>query len=528
MKKLISLATSLMMTMLVATTIIVPASGAGEVSQNALYDGKTVAIEPVNTTSTPTSTLVISEDDLASGNVTETIGVYLYRDVAFCAATWNIGVDSADIIMEPIKDADGVEVASGVFYNEGKAISGQGNAIGGIMGPVNSGTGDQIVFADAVGGFATNMRYAVTFSTQEDKVLKADGAMTSENTAKYDAASSEVEGTVRREYYLSKFDITIPSDIERGVYHVMFDWTEGNGTEKGVFMKTVGNSESPTVDVAGDISFKDLTIVVGEVEQIAIEIGDVTVDPEAAGEVLTYDDGTKYVVAKVPVTISGDSATQTFAGLQSNLRVTREGLDAAETALECYPDGVERSFTDTYGDTTILNEDGALSQGDVKLGNKTLTMEPNAATGGYNMVFARDAGTTAPAPLEDGTVLIYLNFVVELDETFTTTRVYDVEFVGNGFTQMSVHKNGSADPTPTLGEAGEFVLYPGTITVLGLEEEVTTTEPVVTDAPVTEAPATTAATTTPEHGEATGGIVAAMVVLALAGAAAVVAKKKFN
>lgn len=519
MKKLISLATSLMMTMLIAATIIVPASGAGEVAPIAPYTTPTVAIEPVNTTNTPQSTLVITEDDLKDGDVTEEIGVYLYNEISFAAITWNIGLNTEEIEMMPI------DIPENEALNDGRAIVGQsGNAQGGIMGPINSGTGDEMTFAAAVGEFVNGQRYNITYA-KRTSLLKADGATTSANPT-YDNASDTLEGTKRREYFLNKFELKFPQDMKRGVYKVMFDWTEGDGTEKGAFMITRGNESSDTVDITDTMTFNDLTIVVGDINQITLDIEDVTVDP-ATAEILEAEDGTKYTIASVPVKIYGDAANQMFVGLQTNLVVSSGDEDLADVAAVCYPDEVTREITDTYGDKITLNEDGALSKGDVDFDSKSINMDRNATSGGYPIAFAIKKGSTEP--LEDGTTLFIINFVIENISEDMEPVTYDLEFAGGGFTQLSLYLDGAVDSTNTIGAAGEFVLEPGSISVLGVEPEPDTTTPTTATTPAPTAAPTTAATEEPgPQGEATGGIVAAMVVLALAGAAAVVAKKKFN
>jgi hypothetical protein len=410
-KKVLSLLTSLVMTMSVLTSVIVPMS----ISAYSAAEGGTLA-EVLDMYSDPTLAIEPKAGGLGQTTVaaepgdTITLGVYLYSFPLTMSSDVVVVVD------------DGLEI--GVASDEtdpGKAkcyAFTRGAEYKQISGPGYFKASDSSGYTSSKQG----MKFYFAQNSSDEKA-----PFETIPTSAYESDPSKFKG-----YYLFHFDVTVPEDAADGNYDVSFD--EILTTPKNETYGAINPDLVPMTIVVGEGG--DPPIVdppVGN-DDLSFAFEDVTVDASEGSN--------GYVVAKVPVKVTGDPG-ELVGGVWAfdladgvyPISALPDGYD-----IENLPDstGLE-SAGFTLGEGSFVSDEAIRGSGDRQTSSAT-----------YRATLAGPEDS-APSALDDGETFVYVNFAVPAE-----AGEYEVGFYGNA--PEGLNYMDQADGTSIAFEGGSAII----------------------------------------------------------------------
>jgi len=533
MKKLISIAASLLMTMVVASSIFMPASAgptptgvtfAIESYENHTKDNVANSLEFKN----------IASDKLAE-DVTFPVAVYAYNasgkdalSSVTLALKTNLPEGSFSIALDgPSNPADAESTSKSItqggafLKKDGKTYQGETNFGASIgVGKYTNGVTDKTApeYKESVRGDGLALSFSVNDLTDcffNDPTT--DTFVTNPGTSKEDTIVYAA-----KDKWVAKFNVTLKSGLEKGAYNFAFDTDQDNAflvvTSEQDGDKTGGSTKPQSI--IDKTSFINLGLYVGvpapTPKTMVIGIDDSAVNKAAKRELTAADKTKGYIEIVLPVFIKND---QGVGGIQGTFKVTGKSV---------------KDISDFDKDSTSNADFTGLALASSNATERMYT---------FAIIVQKDVPDALKAPLPDGTVIV--NLLVTVDVNATTESVeFNVEFdPTRNYEDTDPYSNLQVvgyDPNGDLRDLDENLTIDfkaAAVYVGPVIEEPQPTEP--TPAPGTPAPGTPApgTTVTTSSGGSSGivgkpgdngvtGIVSTLVILGLAGSALYFAKRK--
>jgi len=516
MKKLISIATSLVMTMVVAASIFVPATAGPTPTSGVTFAIENYAAHTKDNTANGIEFPVGSGGKLEQDQ-TFSAAVYIYNAVgkdAISSLKFGIQTDipenfiNINVYPGSSGAAQSPSITAGKAYvnkNDGKDFQSESN-FGGVAfyGYYSNGVLDETDPA-----YLVSERAGVFVSASPNDNLEV--LFTDPAKDNYTARIGGEKTLAAKEKYLVKFDVTLKAGLERKLYTLNFDRSLGDAFIAITSEQDNDPAASSPVSILDKVELLDMYIGVGESipvpKTLEIRLDDSAVNVAAQRNITAAERAAGLVEFEIPVRIKGDVGIN---GFSATLKI--DGPSAS------FPIDV---FAVNGADTSIK---GGLP--------KTVGM-PNH----YNLAMTLQEGKPEPLPpLLDDTVIATLYFQVEI-EADTEKIELNIAFLDEKYPQDDPRISTVITKGDTGGDALEqdpflsLSLVPANVYI---GPAIIVTEPTTPTTPTAPATLPSSVTTTSSGGGVIGtpgdsgvaGVVSILVILSLAGSAVYFAKRK--